>query len=67
MVDEAVAKLPKGDISDDRHRFLRSLLSSKQLNRNDVSTLILSLMTDGLNAVSCMAGWVVLSRQQQER
>ncbi|PVD24091.1 hypothetical protein C0Q70_14561 [Pomacea canaliculata] len=52
MVDEAVAKLPTGDISDDRHRFLRSLLSSKQLNRNDVSTLILSLMTDGLNATA---------------
>ena len=55
MVDEALARLKSAeerhDLKDHQFRFLRSLLSSPALNNNDITTLVLSLMTDGLPSV----------------
>ena len=55
MVDEALTRLrsaeERHDLKDHQFRFLRALLSSAVLKDNDITTLVLSLMTDGLPSV----------------
>lgn len=55
-IEEALSSIEtlaqEGQLTDSRYGFLLSLLAKQELSKKDITTLTLSLFTDGLSTVS---------------